>query len=620
MKINENDFKHLKNRKKILFHLHQLGRLKEEQSPYPLFHLLMAEVGQGEPQEAIPTIFPYLVGMAMESRDFSFVNMVVTLKIGFYQREDLNKLSDLELRHYVAALYNLKGHLPLKPPKNKGDWEQSFTELYVWNCFLIHSFSPDLLLLSRYGRFDKAFKVKCLHCGNDIHSLFVNPEEENGSITPAPVCDRDWDYLFADDVYQGFTALCANYNEEYFAKILPYVYGQYRCSVCQEENQVMAAAKAYLQEEEPWFVADEVFLQRMRRIAFCIPDNAPLEKWFFGIYVLSLYRGAYGLADSRGIGFMLEIAQDLPHDLPDSMLEDLLKQALDLDLQGDYGTLVCHVAGAYYQKQGDKDRAMGYYQQGIESGKTGALMVDYLCYCLTEGEDSGEQNLLDFYDVVEEEHLRLKLDEFLVIYYRDLGNIPRSIIYQKEVLRRTMEQHPENLLRIGEAEAYLGSLYLEEGQYDLAEKHCDKALAEHSGFLQKEKVLPRMFGGKKWRKQPKGQVEQLENRGRLMAMVLTTLGHVSFQRGNYPKALGFYQRASVLWNWFSTLEFVEQGNQAYFQGQAYEKMGKKKKAKALLLRAQEIYERRMGESKVSQEVEECQRRLPSVLALLENLR
>lgn len=622
MKINVNDFKHLPNRKKIAETLKALSMVKEGDSPFPVYHELMHLVSQTNAQESIPAIFPYLVGLAMESKDFTFVNFVVTLKLGFYHRGRLDELSDQELRHYVAALHNLKGNLPLGGTKNLEDWEEDFKSLYVWNTFMIHSYSPDILVFSRQGKFDKAFKVKCTHCGNDIHSLYLDLDDLKGctAITPAERPEKPWNMLFCHDVYSAFFHLCVTYEELYFSTILPYVYGTYPCSVCHEKSVVIEAMKAYQLQEEPWFIPSDAFLSRLSRGAKAMSHEIALEKWVFSTFVFGQYVTAYGPKDSRGMTFMLEIAESLGAELPDRMFLDLLEEAKELEFTGEFAGTVCRVSGGFYRRQEEgQEKALSYYQQGIlMAGKSKSgrkLHEEYVLYLAEISPEKGEKAMIDYYESLEtpeEEGFLLKIEKELADFYCKQGNLSQAIHYQKKLVAHCEERYGANSEITGEYTTQLGAMYLEEGQLALAKDCCNKALGHHLAFLGQIKPLPKPLGKgrKKVSETILGENPDMGGRGRLGAMTLVYLGHIALKEGSGAEAVLWYKKAAALWDWVSLLPFVEQGNHFLYQAQGYQALGKKAKAKSMAKKALAVYESRLKESKVAEELEECRRNRP----------
>lgn len=632
MKINLDDFKYIPNGGKLVVVLRKLARLEQGESPYFFFGELMKVVAETNAHDSVPAIFPYLVTLALEKKDFAYLNFVATLKLGFYHRGDLHALSDMELRHYVAAMHNLKEAVPLKPPRSIGEWSEDFISVYVWNMGLIHSYSADVLMLSRLGRFEKAFKVKCLHCGNDIHSLYLDTQDlsQSSSITPREIPTEPWDYLFFDQVYEGFMTVMEEFGELYFSKLLPYVYGTYRCGVCQEENMVMDAVKCYQKEEDSWYQPTEEFLARLVRGAKSMTSAQAMERWVFSQFVYGQFSVADGLEGTRGMDFILDMVEEQMEGMPSSIFGDIAKRAFALAETGNtvekrgYLAKVYRICGQFYAKE-SPEKAKDYFRKGLElvgdTHEGRRLEEEFVLFRGEESREEGEQACLDFYHSLhplEETVVMMRMEKSLSRLYCQWGELSQGILYQEKLVEHCSQRYGDDSDTVGEAVGQLVLLYLEDGQLEQAKEQGMASLKWHLGYLQEKGKLPRPFahGRKRLKEEVLLEYVELGDRGRTTGGLLLLLGHVAMAEGNYKRALDYYKEGQAIWNWVSSLDFVEQGNHALYQAQAYEKLGKHRKKKAMAQKALAIYTKRREESKLKAEVVECESKTPLAEALL----
>lgn len=319
MKIREQEFKHLPRKKEYISLLKKLSHMKTGDNPHPYFEKLMILISQDLAIDVIPVLLPYLNELTLNNTDFSFINFLINTKIGFYHRVDISKLSNQQIKSYLKCICDIHNLFPLEIPSDAKTWHSELMSMYLWNAMLLHSFSPDALLISRNGKFERPFKVTCPHCGNDIHSLTIDIQnmENTSKITPAPK-DSVPVPLFFDDLNHSFQPILEEAGEETFSKVLPLVYGTYECTKCNQTSQVMRAMKIAQLQIDPYFVPTIEFITRLGDFFRTETYQNPEEHWVSITFVVSMWRQLEGIHSLHGMIYALEVLHDNYHLLQDS--------------------------------------------------------------------------------------------------------------------------------------------------------------------------------------------------------------------------------------------------------------------------------------------------------------
>ena len=130
-----------------------------------------------------------------------------------------------------------------------GETRTYYGYLYAFLC----QHSNDLLMIYNEFPFQIPIHIACGSCGNDIHSVLVNPAElnEKNGTTVVPVeydeKENEWDF-FTNTMY--FLHLC---QEEYLAGIFKYLYGTHECTKCHAKETVITSYKKWFYANQPNF-------------------------------------------------------------------------------------------------------------------------------------------------------------------------------------------------------------------------------------------------------------------------------------------------------------------------------------------------------------------------------
>lgn len=634
MKINEQDFKHLKDSGKYVTALKQLDRVKSGEDPVPHLNQLMNLMAQQMASETVPALFPYMLTLTEESAQLLYLNFVVNMKLGFYQRGDISKLTDKELRTYLLGIHRLRGMFPARATESTDFFEKEFKSIYLWNMMMIHSNSQDLLVLSQNGLFESPFKVKCPCCGNDLHSLIVDATQDPPSKTIEPASPPvPWEKVFFDDIYRWFSAILADFKEEHFSKILPYLYGTYQCSVCKEKSSVMEAAKAYVYQEEELYHVDQAFITRMEGILHSLKQEDYAEIWVILSYIVSLYRELYGEKDLKGVFFLLKEVAATIAAYPAGTLLSLGKWAIERGLASDSGeeemaqlyhwaTLVMSHDRNMRENEEEVLQVKEYFRQAVERMNATAgenskpammtLLEEAEFYGRTAKKDSAEM-LLAVYHKLQNENL---------ISQMDLAHLEIKIaaLYGKDEAFVDALEYKESAYGIFEARGWTtpqeqGDFAYEVGQLAELSEDFEKALRcyvvgtkAYLTQLGEDYQLPTLASvvvetkGKRVLKPNKSEELPLVL-ARSASVCFRAKGRLAFRQENYTVALEEYQSAFELWDWVEKARYLETARLHMDLAECYVALGEKDHGKDHLKKAIQIYTIRIKQSELIGEID-----------------
>ncbi len=645
MKIKESDLQDLPMKKEFFSVLKRLNQLKDGESPHHLFESLMMLISRTMAGDSVPILFPYLVELALKSTDFSYLNFVVNMKLGFYHRGDLNLLDDDQILEYVQGLLRLRQTMPLHPPKDAQQWPEEFKSIYLWNAMLLYSHSPDLLVLSRQGQFSAPFKVKCPHCGNDIHSLHIDAADLSRSshITPAAAPEKSKGLFPFDDVYRGFYHILEDFQEKHFSKILPYVYGSYECTVCNQKSVVMDAIKCYQFVEDKPYIPDESFLNRLEGLIFNQSAGVVSEKWILTSFAVSMHRSAYGLESLQAIlvavravrGFTLLGVLESSGEVGQEVLEEALllleKNPEKTLLRGKTLRYVALLLQQLHKEKGAEVIALYEESLAIFTEELGAEAEESRGVALNLAVQRSYETesllpLEEMYEKIDREKefdTAERLEAFLQEGHAMRNEFEQAIFYKKRQIQHIIREYGEESDVFADITRELGKLHLKNQEIDLASACFQQAFQIHINELGREYLLPPLLrnlahGAKKLTKKAKEDAE-LGDRARSASQSLMDLGDIAFGAGEYEQALKQYQKARELWDWVTDIRFVESGVHCLVIALAQEKLGDQKSAKEFSKKAIQIFQIRQKESAYEQEKEKAQQYMERAEDLLKRL-
>lgn len=612
MKINESLFAPLNNGKEMVKVLKEMAALKPEEAPFPLYEKLLGLIAQTQAEESVPVIFPYLAELARTQKNIVYLNFVANTKLGFYHRGNMHRLPPDKIREYLASLYNLRKNVPLLNEGLLKEATEDFKSLYLWNGVMLHSYSKEAYLLSRLGQFTSPFKVKCRHCGNDIHSLHINGEhpEETKSITPAAK-PEPWEKLFCDDVYSFMMEITEQHGEQFFSKVLPYLYGTYTCSVCGKENQVIDALGCYVREEQPWFVASLEMLQQLEIVSTRL--TTPAERWEFIKYVVAQYRVMEGTHSPRGLSFLMRSLMQYWDGYSPDMQENLMNYCVSEfshvpDDSSLYGDLQQYM-GNLMEKVGKLEKAQEYYDSSLAYAKENygleapeALGIqEAIAFSKSRQLKTGkEAPLLEIYDLVKQhgkdKPIRLQLFRLALRQcYEAQENFAEAVKVQEELIADLSNEE-----RLGEFQNVLGSLYLKAGDKEKGKDILESALnicLKAVGMSAAEAKFPKKI--------KKTNVDQAKEATAVLYAALSCLrlAEIALEAGEHKQVSDYARRGSTVLDWGIPVPVTVKGDLLMVEAQSLRAQGKDKEAISFAEKAVKVFELTEKRAKHSPELE-----------------
>lgn len=594
MKVNGNDFKHLPNGQQYIEVLEALFQMKQGESPYPQYEKLLQLISQSVMGHSVPVVFPYMVALSVERGDLVFVNFLCNLKLGFYHQGDLSRQNPAVLREYLAGLHNVGQKFPLAGPSNLSELTGDFTSFFLWNSAIFRCFSHEILAFSSKQRFETAFKVECPHCGNDIHSLYINgkePEKTEG-ITPA-AAPGAWDGLFWDDLYTAMSHCGKNLNEEYYTKILPYVYGTYRCTVCEKESVVMDAMLAKDRSDRPGFLYEDRFLQQLEVLLFQM--QIPAEAWEMCRFLVAQYRNRDGLHSAKAFLLLLRTTQvflkRFPAEMKELIYQNCAKELAEIDPE-------CQEMGRIYQyyavlleQQGQVAEAESYFQKsfplvtkvyGEESLELLGAEEMYAFFQSRQREQDKELPLLPIYEkmkkIENKNKIRVQMFRFaLKDCYRNEKKYPEAVAVMKELVAAETKEHLKH-----EYQYFLGEALAESGAEEEAKAQLHQSYVAHLNMM----AMPENWKtlGKKERKTFRISPKTLQ----FASQTAFYLGRLQDKSGD--EGIKWTQECIALQELMGERGTVMKGDAYHYLAKCYEVQQDGKQEKRYLEKAKTVYE------------------------------
>ncbi len=287
-----------------------LDRMAKSQEPELYIKELIQMVAMEQDQTRYLQIFPRLAQICMESQSLNMARFLIDIKMLSYQM-DLSLLETKVLKEYFLAQMKLAATFPPFVPRNQIDWEPEFVSIYMDTCLKVRSFSDDLLAFYYYGFFDQAVPITCCHCGNDLHSVYIDEKDSAPAISKRMVEEQGWNRIDYDNIYLWYSSALTNIGEEHISKKIPYLYGSYVCSVCQKENVVIEAIKKSIRSKHNIVALNLVYLNKIQEIYEEIDQEEDRwydSMWYFASYLASLYHQIEGKNSLRACYFQLHAA------------------------------------------------------------------------------------------------------------------------------------------------------------------------------------------------------------------------------------------------------------------------------------------------------------------------
>ncbi len=303
MKINKAHFSIIENSNLRALLLKTLTDITCDKSPASFSILLNAILRECNDSRVAIYVFNYLTQVALDTGNIDFAFLLANTKASlFYLNPSLLSRYDIEL--YLEDVFELSKAFATFPQKDDSlEWSFSFKTFYSWAAFMLKSFSLDTLAFNKYRDFKGTFHVECLHCQNDLHSLYI--DKDSTTITIDNIVS-EWDGIFIDETFSYLYSVLDNMNEDNLIHQLPYVYGSYTCSVCNKTNSVINSILRYIQNNEEIFLPTQDYIDAVTEVYNFIPYTNYKKKWFVALYIFNLYNLHYGVGNLLSSLFITE--------------------------------------------------------------------------------------------------------------------------------------------------------------------------------------------------------------------------------------------------------------------------------------------------------------------------
>lgn len=531
-----------------------------------------------------------------------FIGIIKTFAHGF----DMSTLDRETYRAYYDSIFQVQEFCKnFMNVHDLGKLKKEDKSMFCVTYLSIMSFSKDAYAFLLNKPFDQAFHVKCPECGNDIHSLYISIEKNDISSQIKPVFKdfKEWDGLDYEDVYLWFGSFLNRIGEIYYLKLLPYLYGTNRCSVCGKKYIVMEGIKNYLTEyvqeaarpskEEAQFVletAEALMLEGEYEKALCYCRLAlSFEKDTNAAAVYLLIGSCYNFLHKYG--------------------KERCSIQKAVDLLERNGNCHAELAEAYkrlgnaysadYENEDNNDyeKAVSCYQKSIEiyndefgEGSKHSNGVYYnLALLYADGLKDGEKSifllkkLLDSMEgesFWEEEEIAEYNKTISYVYEEYMKEYDKAIHYYKVYLEYVMKEYGENSEIAADCYREFAELYEKQGEAETAAEFYECALKINIDEMGKVYILPPVFKKAGTRVLKLSKKEQnpmdLMHRSMSAAESYDDIGDLYFGKENFKKAIKCYEKALALREWVFRNPVRECGDSHYKLAELYRELGNNK--------------------------------------------
>lgn len=633
MNINEKDFSDIPNGIKIAKVMIQLEKLPHDTNPNTILTSLMQEIQQSTPTVAIPAVLPCLSHITYNSTNLDTVRFTVFLILNFYSYYNISDLTDTDIIVYRTCLHTMRKRLvnPLLSPVSTDGWDDEFRSFYAYCTMLLHVDHPDILTIALYGKFDNAVKVTCLHCGNDLHSLSIDPAhpELSDNITPAPKPSIEKDQTPVCDFYNWSMNMLDALEEKTFLTALPYFYGEYKCSVCGEVNSVIEASKLSMKTNKEHFVPTYKFLARLISLEENLPTEPSVERFSMIEYIISIYYQLEGENSLDALLYHLNSGNRLPFSCRTEHLQNIGNHAVsvikDIEITEENGEKL----GDIYINAG-----LAYFYDYDEQYNTSHpdKLIDYCtkaknCFDVGLGENSRKAHkaLIYIAAITAESEGLSPLENLLADLIAQNAHQEDIAFCNKHILDIKAENNPELKIKTVLADldkiayehgvesdiyadhlSYVAAAYKENNDLEKALEHCEKALCIHTKYLGKEylvssKLRPIIHIFNKCKKSAKSN-DDIANHARSVAQCYKDLGELNFSELKFKLAIKNLNKGLDLWEWATKIKFIESAQFRISIGDVYRTVGDKGNATAYYNTAIAILKDRIANSEYQTEV------------------
>lgn len=597
------------------------------------------------------------VGIDKKITILSFLCTLKPVLSGF----DKASLNEESYYHYFDSLERLQSFCSrlLAPEElnrlNPSD-RSEFAVMYL--TVMLHSFEPAAFFI--YRPFQNAFHVTCPHCGNDIHSLYVNPEEpeQSSTIVPADLPEYEpEEILLPEDTYRWLYRYLSEAEEPYYIKYLPWFYGNHVCGKCGRPYEVMEGLTRYIRDFYlPMPTPEKGEIEKLLNHAHENQMKGNYEKAvFYHRYALFLQNqptneghvetARIELLLSTNYGFMQEYRyQKLFAKKAMAVLEELEDYPLDL-------AEACRIAGVAYTRSFEKEgleedlvlagesykKAKEIFDRELGTGNSKSMLVNHnLALMMAEQQKDalGGIRLL-------EENIRLeegKADPdweniadihktISDIYMDELEDYKKSIYHYQPYLDFICKEYGNDSDMAADSYRELAQRYEQLGEIDTAAGYYEKTLEINIDEMGRVYLLPSIFkrtaiGVLKLFNKNKADQDVMQ-RSMSAAESFDDVGFLYLESRKYKKAMKSFKKALALREWVFHHPTKEFGDSYANMASVYEAQGNIEKAVLAYKKAVSVYrsvisyDYQDGRPIFISEAEECEEMIEEVAGKLE---
>lgn len=396
-----------------------------------------------------------------------------------------------------------------------GETRTYYGYLYTFLC----QHSNDLLMIYNEFPFQIPIHIACGNCGNDIHSVLVNPaefNEKNGTTVIDTGYEREEDGLnpfnedpiFEAETPEGFGEKDCNEwdfftntmrfldmcGEEYLMGILKYLYGQHTCTKCHFTEQVITSYRKWFYVNQPNYnEPKEELVTWLEEKAKEASGEGQGEIASFFYRMAAWYEMSRGEADWKKIyGDILSYYEECKEEeyFYTRQVQYILRKLLETDFEEEKARAYNQVAvGCGFERSEEEKNRWNltwqaylkavsiYHKNQMQDDKGYWNALKGLCLTVADGEkgniDLADELLLDYIAKLE---ARGSEKEQIGEAYRNLarmwaegaGDYEKCYAYFETYLEIAKDVH-------GEDKSFLAELYEELADYYEADGNIKKA-------------------------------------------------------------------------------------------------------------------------------------------------
>ena len=581
----------------------------------------------------------------------SFMGELRTLLMG----QALYALPEADYYQYYDTLWRLESAAgQLLAPDQLEEMSQADKSAFAMLYVSLLCPTPDSVAFLFNRPFEQAFHVRCPHCGNDLHSLYVGFDEANRDkdIVEAELPETLGQKL-PEDTYPWLAAYLKAMGETYYATLLPRLYGEHTCGQCGQPYKVMEGMVGYIAHnvmDIPLPAGDEIARNLEFAKGIMLKGEYDPAYFYFRLAREQQKRisGEQSLEVAR-IDLQMTPVFQFRHDY--AMQRLTAQRALEtlqmlgdhpLDLAEAYRRLAYAWHADFENDDNNQlDLAMDYYEQALaiyqaevgENSEEVRLVRQNMAMLLAEQQKSAQKSLAlmqeNLKHLTDPEQIADTHKHMSEVYAEMLNDPAKAIPHYQIYLDYACAAYGAESDFAADCYRDLAELYWQNGEKEVAAKYYEQALEINIRELGRQYLLPDIFRSmltnvlKAVGQQP--DPEELMVRSMSAAESFDDLGMIYQDEGKPKKALKAFEKALALREWVFDMPIKEIGDSYQHIAEVWEALDDTQKARRYYEQAAQIYEATIeadekdGRPIFLSEAEECREALGVISEILEEL-